>query len=326
MMPCANFARLFAVCLSGFMLAGIGNTLAQDYPTRPVRWIVPYPAGGATDIVARIIGQSLSERLGQQFIIENKPGAGNNIGTEAVVHAAPDGYTVLLVNPANAINATLYQKLSFNFIRDMVPVGGFMRVPNVMEVNPAVPANTVAEFIAYAKANPGKINWATSGNGTSVHLSGELFKMMTGVNMTHVPYRGSAPALTDMISGQVQVMFDNMPPSLPHIRAGKLRALAVTTAMRSDALPDVPTVGETVAGYEASAFFGMAVPKGTPAEVVEKLNKEINAALADPKIKARLAELGGMLTPGSPADFGKLVADETDKWAKVIKTGGVTLE
>ena len=326
MTPCMNFARLFAVGVIGLTLAGISNTLAQDYPTRPVRWIVPYPAGGATDIVARIIGQSLSERLGQQFIIENKPGAGNNIGTEAVVHAAPDGYTVLLVNPANAINATLYQKLSFNFIRDMVPVGGFMRVPNVMEVNPAVPANTVAEFIAYAKANPGKINWATSGNGTSVHLSGELFKMMTGVNMTHVPYRGSAPALTDMISGQVQVMFDNMPPSLPHIRAGKLRALGVTTAMRSDALPDVPTVGETVAGYEASAFFGMAVPKGTPPEVIEKLNKEINAALADPKIKARLAELGGMLTPGSPADFGKLVADETDKWAKVIKTGGVTLE
>ena len=276
--------------------------------------------------MARIIGQSLSERLGQTFIIENKPGAGNNIGTEAVVHAAPDGYTVLLVNPANAINATLYPKLSFNFIRDMLPVAGFMRVPNVMEVNPAVPAKTVAEFIAYAKANPGKINWATSGNGTSVHLSGELFKMMTGVKMTHVPYRGSAPALTDMISGQVHVMFDNMPPSLPHIRAGKLRALGVTTAQRSDALPDVPTVAETVPGYEASAFFGMAVPKGTPADVIEKLNKEINAALADPKIKARLAELGGMLIPGTAADFGKVVADETDKWAKVIKAGGVSLE
>ena len=272
------------------------------------------------------MGQWLSERLGQQFIIENKPGAGNNIGTEAVINSPPDGYTVLLVNPANAINATLYQKLSFNFIRDMAPVAGFMRVPNVMEVNPSVPAKTVAEFIAYAKANPGKINWATSGNGTSVHLSGELFKIMTGVQLQHVPYRGSAPALTDMISGQVQVMFDNMPPSLPHIRAGKLRALGVTTAMRSDALPDVPTVGETVAGYEASAFFGVGVPKGTPPEIIEKLNKEINAALADPKIKAKLAELGGMLTPGSPADFGKLVAEETDKWAKVIKTGGVTLE
>ena len=321
-----NFTRRFAVVAALLALGAIGDAGAADYPTRPVRWIVPYPAGGATDIVARIIGQALSERLGQTFIIENKPGAGNNIGTEAVVHAAPDGYTVLLVNPANAINATLYPKLSFNFIRDALPVAGFMRVPNVMEVNPAVPANTVAEFIAYAKANPGKINWATSGNGTSVHLSGELFKMMTGVDMTHVPYRGSAPALTDMISGQVQVMFDNMPPSLPHIRAGKLRALGVTTAQRSAALPDVPTVAETVPGYEASAFFGMAVPKGTPAEVIEKLNKEINAALADPKIQARLAELGGMLIPGTPADFGKVVADETDKWAKVIKDGGVSLE
>ncbi len=278
-----NFTRRFAVVATLLALGAIGDVGAADYPTRPVRWIVPYPAGGATDIVARIIGQALSERLGQTFVIENKPGAGNNIGTEAVVHAAPDGYTVLLVNPANAINATLYPKLSFNFIRDTLPVAGFMRVPNVMEVNPAVPANTVAEFIAYAKANPGKINWATSGNGTSVHLSGELFKMMTGANMTHVPYRGSAPALTDMISGQVQVMFDNMPPSLPHIRAGKLRALGVTTAQRSAALPDVPTVVETVPGYEASAFFGMAVPKGTPADVIEKLNKEINAALADPK-------------------------------------------
>jgi tripartite-type tricarboxylate transporter receptor subunit TctC len=321
-----NFTRRFAVVATLLALGAISDAGAADYPTRPVRWIVPYPAGGATDIVARIIGQALTERLGQTFIIENKPGAGNNIGTEAVVHAAPDGYTVLLVNPANAINATLYSKLSFNFIRDTLPVGGFMRVPNVMEVNPAVPANTVAEFIAYAKANPGKINWATSGNGTSVHLSGELFKMMTGVNMTHVPYRGSAPALTDMISGQVQVMFDNMPPSLPHIRAGKLRALGVTTAQRSAALPDVPTVAETVPGYEASAFFGMAVPKGTLAEVIEKLNKEINAALADPKIQARLAELGGMLIPGTPADFGKVVADETDKWAKVIKDGGVSLE
>jgi tripartite-type tricarboxylate transporter receptor subunit TctC len=321
-----NFTRRFAMAAALLALGAIGDAGAADYPTRPVRWIVPYPAGGATDIVARIIGQALSERLGQTFVIENKPGAGNNIGTEAVVHAAPDGYTVLLVNPANAINATLYPKLSFNFIRDLLPVAGFMRVPNVMEVNPAVPANTVAEFIAYAKANPGKVNWATSGNGTSVHLSGELFKMMTGVNMTHVPYRGSAPALTDMISGQVQVMFDNMPPSLPHIRAGKLRALGVTTAQRSAALPDVPTVAETVPGYEASAFFGMAVPKGTPADVIEKLNKEINAALADPKIQARLAELGGMLIPGTPADFGKVVADETDKWAKVIKAGGVSLE
>jgi len=326
MKPCVNFARLFAVGLTILTFAGIGDAGAADYPTRPVRWIVPYPPGGGTDITARIIGQWLSERLGQQFVIENKPGAGNNLGTDAMISAAPDGYTVLLTNPANAINATLYQKLSFNFLRDSAPVAGIMRVPNVMEVNPSVPAKTVAEFIAYAKANPGKVNWATSGNGTSVHLSGELFKMMTGVNLLHVPYRGSAPALTDMISGQVHLMFDNMPPSLPHIQAGKLRALAVTTAVRSEALPDVPTVAETVPGYEASAYYGMSAPKGTPPEIIEKLNKEINAALADPKIKARLAELGGMLIPGTPADFGKLVADETDKWAKVIKAGGVTLE
>jgi tripartite-type tricarboxylate transporter receptor subunit TctC len=326
MTPRVNFARLFAVGLTILAFVGIGDVRAADYPTRPVRWIVPYPPGGGTDITARIIGQWLSERLGQQFVIENKPGAGNNLGTDAMISAAPDGYTVLLTNPANAINATLYQKLSFNFLRDSAPVAGIMRVPNVMEVNPSVPAKTVAEFIAYAKANPGKVNWATSGNGTSVHLSGELFKMMTGVNLLHVPYRGSAPAITDMISGQVHVMFDNMPPSLPHIQAGKLRALAVTTAVRSEALPDVPTVAETVPGYEASAYYGMSAPKGTPPEIIEKLNKEINAALADPKIKARLAELGGMLIPGTPADFGKLVAGETDKWAKVIKTGGVSLE
>jgi len=314
------------MCLAGATLAGIGGAAAADYPTRPVRWVVGYPAGGSTDITARIMGAWLSERLGQQFVIENKPGAGNNIGTETVINAAPDGYTVYLVNPANAINATLYQKLSFNFIRDMLPVAGLMRVPNVMEVTPSLPVKTVAEFIAYAKANPGKINWATSGNGTSVHLSGELFKLMTGVQLQHVPYRGSAPALTDMISGQVHVMFDNMPSSLPHIQAGKLRALGVTTTTRSEALPDVPTVGDTVAGYEASAFFGMGVPKGTPPEIIDRLNKEINAGLADPKIKAKLAELGGMLIAGSPADFGKIVAEETDKWAKVIKTGGVTLE
>jgi tripartite-type tricarboxylate transporter receptor subunit TctC len=326
MTPCASFARLLAICLTAFTLVGISNAFAVDYPTRPVRWIVPYTPGGGTDITARIMAQWLSERLGQQFIIENKPGAGNNIGTEAVVNASPDGYTLLLVNPANAINATLYRKLPFNFLRDIAPVAGIMRVPNVMEVNPEVPAKTVAEFIAYAKANPSKINWATSGNGTSVHLSGELFKMMTDVDLTHIPYKGSAPALTDMIAGTVQVIFDNMPPSLPHIRAGKLRALAVTTNIRSDALPDVPTVAETVPGYEASAFYGMAVPKGTPPEIIDKLNKEVNAGLADPKIKARLAELGGMLIPGTPAEFGKLVADETDKWAKVIKTGGVALE
>jgi tripartite-type tricarboxylate transporter receptor subunit TctC len=319
-----SVTRVTAVCL--LSLAGTWSASALDYPTRPIRWIVAYPPGGATDIVARIMGQWLSERLGQAVIIENKPGAGNNIGTEAAIRAAPDGYTWVLVNPANAINATLYPKLSFNFIKETAPVAGFVRVPNVMEVNPSVPAKTVAEFIAYAKANPGKINWATSGNGTSVHLSGELFKIMTGVDMTHVPYRGSAPALTDMLSGTVQVMFDNMPPSLPHIQAGKLRALGVTTAQRSESLPNVPTVGETVTGYEASAFFGVSVPKGTPPEVIERINKEVNAGLADPKVKARLAELGGIALAGSPNDFGKVIADETEKWEKVIKTGGVQLE
>jgi tripartite-type tricarboxylate transporter receptor subunit TctC len=318
---------LLAMCMAALTCATAGNVSAQDYPTRPVRWVVPYPAGGSTDILARIIGQYLSEHLGQQFVIENKPGAGNNLGTEAVVNAAPDGYTLLLVNPAHGINATLYTKLSFNFIRDIAPVAGIMRVPNVMEVNLEVPAKTVAEFIAYAKANPTKINWASSGNGTSVHLSGELFKMMTGVQLTHVPYRGSAPALTDMISGQVQVMFDNMPSSMSHIQAGKLRALAVTTAKRSPALPDVPTVGETVPGYEASAWFGMGAPKGTPRAIIEKLNKGVNAALVDPKVKARLAELGGdTLLPGTPEDFGKVIAEETDKWAKVVKAAGVTVE
>src|SRR6201999_3896311 len=252
-----------------------GTTLAADaqgYPSRPVRWIVGYPAGGSTDIMARLIGQRLSERLGQQFVIENKPGAGNNIGTNEVVRAAPDGYTILLVNPANAINATLYVNLNFNFIRDIAPVAGIARVPNVMTVNPDVPAKTVAEFIAYAKENPGKVNMASSGNGTSVHLSGEMFKAMAGVDLQHVPYRGSAPAMTDMIAGQVQVMFDNMPSVLQHIKSGKLRALAVTTATRSPELPDVPTVGETVKDYEASAWFGIGAPKNTPKEIIEKLN------------------------------------------------------
>jgi len=327
MKPSRSGARLAALYLIAALLVSTPPLAASaDYPSRPVRWIVGYPAGGTTDIVARLIGHWLSERLGQQFVIENKPGAGNNIGTEAMINSPPDGYTVLLTNPANAINATLYQRLSFNFMRDTAPVAGFMRVPNVMEVNPKVPANSVAEFIAYAKANPGKINWASSGNGTSVHLSGELFKIMTGIDLTHIPYRGSAPALTDMISGTVQVMFDNMPSSLPHIQAGKLRALGVTTTARSDALPNVPTVAETVPGYEASAFFGMSMPKGTPAEVIEKLNQEINAGLADPGVKARLAELGGILMPGTPAQFGQVIAEETEKWAKVIKTGGVSLE
>jgi tripartite-type tricarboxylate transporter receptor subunit TctC len=293
---------------------------AQAYPTRPVRLIIGYPPGGSADITARLLGQWLSERLGQPFVIESRPGASTNIATEAVVHAPPDGYTLLLVAPANAINATLYEKL--NFIRDIVPVAGIIRFPNVMVVNPSVPAKTVPEFIAYAKANPGKLNMASSGNGSTIHVSGELFKMMTGVNMVHVPYRGGAPALTDMISGQVQVMFDNVPTSIEFIRAGKLRPLAVTTATRSEVLPDLPTVADFVPGYEASAWYGVGVPKGTSDDIVDKLNKEINAILADPKAKARHADLGASLLAGSPADFGKLVADETEKWGKVVKFSG----
>jgi tripartite-type tricarboxylate transporter receptor subunit TctC len=319
-MQSGGLARLIGLAL--IAAAGAGPARALDYPTRPVHWIVGYPAGGTTDILARLVGQYLSERLGQQFVIDNRSGAGNNIGTEAVVNAAPDGYTLLLVNPANGINATLYEKLPFNFIRDIAPVAGIIRVPNVMEVNPAVPAKTVAEFIAYAKANPGKVNMASSGNGTSVHVSGELFKMMSGVNMLHVPYRGAAPALTDLMGGQVQVIFDNLPSSIEYIRAGKLRALAVTTTTRSEALPGVPTVAETVPGYEASAWFGLGAPKGTPPEVVDKLNAAVNAGLADPKLKARLVDLGGAMLVGSPADFGKLIAEETEKWAKVVKFSG----
>ncbi|HEY6257928.1 MAG TPA: tripartite tricarboxylate transporter substrate binding protein [Xanthobacteraceae bacterium] len=302
--------------------AGLGPALALDYPTRPVHWVVGYPAGGTTDILARLVGQYLSEKLGQQFIIDNRAGAGNNIATEVVANAAPDGYTLLLVNPANGINATLYDKLPFIFIRDIAPVAGIIRVPNVMEVNPAVPAKSVAEFIAYAKANPGKVNMASSGNGTSVHVSGELFKMMTGVNMLHVPYRGAAPALTDLMGGQVQVIFDNLPSSIEYIRAGKLRALAVTTTVRSEALPGVPTVADTVPGYEASAWFGLGAPKGTPPEIVDKLNAAVNAGLADLKLKARLADLGGAMLTGTPADFGKVIAEETEKWAKVVKFSG----
>jgi len=326
MKPRVNLVRLFALGMAGLTWAGISDAAALDYPTRPVRWVVGYPAGGTTDILARLIGQHLSEKLGQQFIIENKPGAGNNIATEAVIHSPPDGYTVLFVNPANGINASLYKKLSFNFTRDIAPVAGIARVPNVMEVNPNVPAKTVAEFIAYAKANPNKVNLASSGNGTSVHLSGELFMAMTGVKLTHVPYRGSAPALTDMIAGQVQVLFDNLPSSIEHIRGGKLRALAVTTDKRSDALPDVPTVAETVPGYEASAWFGMGAPKGTPPEVIAVLNKTINEALADPNIKARLAEMGGMHMGGTPAEFGKIIADETEKWRKVVEFAGASVD
>jgi tripartite-type tricarboxylate transporter receptor subunit TctC len=295
---------------------------AQAYPSRPVRIVVGFAAGGGVDIVARLIGQWLSERLGQQFVIENRPGAATNIGTEAVVRSPADGYTLLVADASAAINATLYERLNFNFIRDIAPVAGIIRVANVMEVNPSYPAKTVPEFIDYAKANPGKINFASGGNGAPPHVSGELFKMMTGVDIVHIPYRGLAPALTDLIGGQVQVMFGTMPPSIEYIRAGKLRALAVTTATRTAALPDIPTVGEFVPGYEASTWYGVGAPKDTPAEAIERLNTEINAALADPKMKARFADLGGTPLPGSPTDFGKFIANETEKWAKVVRFSG----
>jgi tripartite-type tricarboxylate transporter receptor subunit TctC len=295
---------------------------AQVYPSRLVRIIVGYPAGGANDIAARLMGQWLSDRLGQPFVIENRPGAGTNIATEAVVRAPADGYTLLLVNVANAINATLYEKLNFNVIRDIAPVASIISQPQVMLVNPSVPAKTVPEFIAYAKATPGKINMASAGNGSPNHVGGELFKMMTGVDMLHVPYRGAAPALTDLLGGQVQVLFASLASSIEYIRAGKLRPLAVTTSTRLEVLPDIPTVGEFVPGYEASGFFGLGAPKNTPAEIIEKLNTEINAALADPKMKARLADLGGLPMPVTPAEFGKFIAAETEKWAKVVNFSG----
>jgi tripartite-type tricarboxylate transporter receptor subunit TctC len=296
---------------------------AQTYPTRPVRVIVGFPAGGGADIVARLTGQWLSERLGQPFVIENRPGAGGNVGTEVVVRAPADGYTLLEAGPNNAINATLYDKLNFNFIRDITPVATISGAPNIMAVHPSFPAKTVPEFIAYARANPGKVNMASEGIGVSAHMCGELFKMMADVNMVHVPYRGAAPALTDLMGAQVQVMFPTMPASIQYVRAGKLRALAVTTATRSEALPDVPAVGEFLPGYEASTWYGVGAPKNTPAEIVEKLNKEINAALADPKLKARLADLGAEPMSMTPAAFGKLIADETEKWAKVVRFAGI---
>jgi tripartite-type tricarboxylate transporter receptor subunit TctC len=296
---------------------------AQAYPTRPVRIVVGLAPGGTNDIVARLMGQWLSERLGQPFVIDNRPGAASNIATEAVARAAADGYTLLLSSLNNAISATLYERLNFNFIRDITAVAGILRTPNVMVVNPSVPAKSVPEFIAYAKANPGKLNMASPGNGTSLHVVGELFKMMTGVNMVHVPYRGGGPALTDLLGGQVQVYFTGTVSSIEYIKTGRLRALAVTTATRSEALPDVPTVSEFVPGYEASGWFGVGAPKSTPTEIIDKLNNEVNAALADPKMKARLADVGGTALLGSPADFGKLIADETEKWAKVIKFAGI---
>jgi len=299
---------------------------AQAYPSRLVRIIVGFPPGGPSDILARLMGQWLSERLGQPFVIENRPGAGGNIGTEAVVKAPPDGYTLLQVDATRAINATLYTNLNFNFIRDITPVIGIMRVPGVIVVHPSIPATTVPEFIAYAKANPGKLSMASGGNGTPQHLYGELFKMMAGVDIVHVPYRGNAPATTDLLGGQVQVMFGAVPDSIEYIRAGKLRPLAVTTATRLEVLPNIPTVGEFLPGYAASGWQGVGAPKNTPADIVDKLNKEINAGLADPKIKARIADLGGTVLAGSPADFGKLIAEETEKWAKVIKFAGIKPE
>jgi tripartite-type tricarboxylate transporter receptor subunit TctC len=299
---------------------------AQTYPTRPVRLVAPFAAGGPADIVARLMGQWLSERLGQQFVVENRPGAGGNNGTEAVVRAPADGYTLLLCGVFNAINATIYDKLNFNFIRDIAPVAGVLRGPYVLVVNPSVPTKSVPEFIAYAKANPRKLNMASGGVGTGSHIAGELFKMMAGVDMVHVPYRGGGPAYNDLLAGQVQVIFATTVASIGYIRVGRLRALAVTAATRSDALPDIPTVAEFVLGYEASYWAGIGAPKATPAEIVDKLNKEINAGLADPKMKARLADLGGTVLPGPPSDFGKLIADETEKWAKVIQFAGIKPE
>jgi tripartite-type tricarboxylate transporter receptor subunit TctC len=299
---------------------------AQTYPARSVRIVVGWPAGGVADIVARIMGQWLSERLNQPFLIENRPGASGNIGTEAVARTPPDGYTLLIVSIVDAINATLYDKLNFNFIRDIAPVASFIRVPNVMVINPSVPVTSVPEFIAYARANPGKLNMGSGGVGTPHHISGELFKMMTGVNLLHVPYRGGAPAVTDLLGGQLQVIFDPMPESIEHVRAGKLRALAVTTVERSESLPDVPTVGDFVPGYDTSTWLGLGLPRDTPAEIVDKLNKEINAGLADPKIKTRFAELGGTVLPGSQADFRKLIVEETEKWARVIRAAQIKAE
>jgi tripartite-type tricarboxylate transporter receptor subunit TctC len=320
-LPRRNFLHLAAGAAA---LTALSRTAsAQAYPTRPVRLIVPFGPAGATDITARLIGHWLSERLGQQFIIENRPGAGGNIGTEAVVRAPPDGYTLLYVTTANASNATLYDKLNFNFIHDIAPVAAIISFPYIMVVNPSVPAKTLPEFITYAKANPGKINMASPGIGSTPHVNGELFKVMTGTNMVHVPYRSAAAVMTDLLSGQVQLYFGTTASSLEYVRTGKLRALGVTIERRLDALPEIPTVAEFVPGYEASNWYGVGAPKATPAEIIDKLNKEISAGLADPTMKARLADLGGTVLAGSPADFGKLIADETEKWAKVIKFAGI---
>jgi tripartite-type tricarboxylate transporter receptor subunit TctC len=319
-LPRRTFLRLTAGAIALPAISRIAG--AQTYPSRPIRIIIGYTPAGSADITARLMGQWLSERLGQTVVIENRPGAGTNLATEAVVRAPADGYTLLLVAPANAINATLFEKLNHNYLRDIAPVAGINRFPNVMEVNPSVPVKTVPEFIAFAKANPGKLSMASAGAGSTIHMSGELFKMMTGIQMTHVPYRGSAPALTDMISGQVQVMFDNIPTSIQHIRAGKLRALAVTSTARSELLPDIPIVADYLPGYEASAWYGLGVPRGTAPDIIEKLNKTVNSILADPAVKAKFADMGATLIVSSPSEFGKYVAAETEKWGKVVKFSG----
>jgi tripartite-type tricarboxylate transporter receptor subunit TctC len=319
-----KFLKLAGVSLATSAFPQLASAL--DYPTRPSRIIAGFAAGGGVDITARLIGQWLTDRLGQSFVIENRPGAGGNIGTEAVVNAAPDGYTLLLATVPNAVNASLYEKLKFNFIRDIAPVAGIIRVPMVILLNPSVPAQTLPEFISYAKANSGKVNMASAGNGSAPHMAGELFKMMAGVNLVHVPYRGQGPALTDLLGGQVHVLFAAAPGTTDYIRTGKLRALAVTTASRAQELPELPTVGDFVPGYEASQWYGIGAPKSTPAEIVDKLNKEINAAIADPGMTARFAAIGGEPLPGSPADFGKLISEETEKWGKVVRAAGIKPE
>jgi tripartite-type tricarboxylate transporter receptor subunit TctC len=315
-------ARAAGMLAVGLALSAPSLASAAEYPIKPVRIVVGFPPGGSVDIAARLVGQFLAERLGQQFIVDNRPGAGSNIGTEAVVNAPADGYTLLLCGSFNAISASLYSRLGFVFLRDIAPVAPVLRAPNIMVVNPSVPATSVPEFIAYAKAHPGRINMASTGNGTTTHLSGELFKAMTGVDMVHVPYRGNAPALTDLMGGQVQVLFDSLSTSLEHVKAGRLRALAVTSATRSPVLPDLPTVADFVPGYEASAFFGICAPAATPRDIVEKLNRETNVALADLRMRARLADLGSVAIPDTPAAFARLFADETEKWAKVVKLAG----
>ena len=320
-----NISRCFSIlftCLA--IIAGAAS--AADYPTKPIKLVVAWSPGGTTDILARIIAQGLSEKLGETVLVENKPGGGNNIGTEYVIRSAPDGYTLNMTNPANAINATLYKNLPFNFINDTVPVAGVVRTPNVMVITGALPVKTVAEFIAYCKANPTTVNMASSGSGSSIHLSGELFKIMTGCKMAHIPYKGAGPALNDLIAGQVQVMFDNLPSSAGFIKDGRIRALTVTTSVREASLPNVPTVAETVTGYEASAWFGISAPKGTPRDIVEKLNTAVNQLLAEPKIQKRLSELGGTPIPGTPEDFGKLISNDTQKWERVVKSSGATVD